>query len=120
MLRSCRAVKRRDPRQHRTGFRPRLVCTVATMCLSSFVYAQRGPTGPPEDVETITGEASRTPEKPLSTIDRPIYRSLQQWKKALNDRFGINWAVEDTLIYQATSGGVEPNDAMVNTLGLFA
>jgi hypothetical protein len=75
---------------------------------------------PSQDVEQITEEAQRTPEGPLFTIDRPVYDALQAWKKDLSERHGINWALENTTIYQSTSGGVDPNDALVNTLGLFA
>ncbi len=63
---------------------------------------------------------SKTEPQPFLVVDRPLYQAIQDAKKELNDKFGINFAIEDTLIYQATSGGVDPNDAMVNTLGLFA
>jgi hypothetical protein len=82
--------------------------------------AQRAPTGPPEDVERVVEESQAEPQKPFSIVDRPIYRAIQQTKAELNQKYGINFAIEDTLIYQATSGGVDPNDAMVNTLGFFA
>jgi porin len=88
--------------------------------LASAQGRQSGQSTPSQDVEQITAEAQRTPQQPLLTIDRPLYQALQQNKKELNEKYGINWALEDTLIYQATSGGVTPNDAMVNTLGLFA
>jgi porin len=71
-------------------------------------------------VERVTGEAVVTPEQPLIPFDRPLYRAFQDVKKDLGERYGINFAVEDTLIYQAASGGVDPNDAMVNTLGFFS
>jgi porin len=90
------------------------------LCLTAAAGAQVTPPGPSEDVEQVTGEAQRTPEAPVSTVDRPIYRAIQASKKELSDKYGITWALEDTLIYQAASGGVDPNDAMVNTLGLFA
>jgi porin len=88
--------------------------------------AQRSPgpspgrSTPSQDVEEVTAEAQRTPEAPVSTADRPIYDAIQQAKKELYEKYGITFALEDTLIYQHTSGGVNPNDAMVNTLGLFA
>jgi porin len=98
-----------------------LACAAMTtsFCAAAAV-AQHPPSSPAEDVEQIITEAERAPEQPLSTLDRPIYRGLQTWKKELNEKYGINWALEDTVIYQAASGGVDPNDAMVNTLGLFA
>jgi hypothetical protein len=88
-----------------------LCCTMA--------QAQHAPSGPPEDVETVIGESETEPQQAFSIADRPIYRAIQNIKKDLNDKFGINFALEDTMIYQHTSGGVDPNDAMVNTLGLF-
>jgi porin len=86
--------------------------------------AQQGrqESSPSEDIETIVEQANQFADSPLSGIDRPAYRAVQEWKKELNEKYGINWALEDTLIYQAASsgdGGVDPNDAMVNTLGLF-
>ena len=89
--------------------------------LCAVVRAQDNvPTGPPQDVEEVTEEASRTPEAPLSTFDRPLYRALQRSKRELSEKYGINWALEDTAIYQRTSGGIDANDALVNTLGFFA
>jgi len=88
--------------------------------LAATPQAQRSGGEPSQDVEQVIGEAEQTPEQPLSTVDRPLYQSLQQSKKDLSTKYGISWAVEDTLIYQAASGGVDPNDAMVNTLGVFA
>jgi carbohydrate-selective porin OprB len=104
------------------------VAVAATLWFASFARAQgtasgsaqRTPPGPAEDVEQVTAEAQRTPQSPILNIDRPLYQALQANKKELSEKYGINWALEDTLIYQATSGGVDPNDAMVNTLGLFA
>lgn len=78
------------------------------------------PPGPAEDVEQITGEAGRTPVRPLLTFDRPQYQTIQASKKELSEKYGVSWALVDTLIYQAADGGVDSNDAMVNTLGLFA
>src|SRR5213078_130376 len=92
----------------------------AILLFGTVAHAQRVPTGPPEDPEQVIGETKQEPQEPFSIADRPIYRWIQQTKRELNDKFGINFAIEDTLIYQAASGGVEPNDAMVNTLGLFA
>ena len=76
--------------------------------------------GPSRDVEETVAEAERTPAAPLSRVDRPVYQALQDSKRTLSEKYGISWALEDTLIYQAASGGVDPNDAMVNTLGFFA
>jgi porin len=81
--------------------------------------AQNTSAAPSEDVEQITTEAQRPPEAPLVTLDRPLYRATQDIKKQLASKYGINFAIEDTAIYQLTSGGVDANDAMVNTLGLF-
>ncbi len=75
---------------------------------------------PSEDVEQVTNEALLRPQSPLLDVDRPIYEALQRHKKELSEKYGITWALEDTAIYQATSGGINPNDAMVNTLGFFA
>src|SRR3954465_6039594 len=97
-----------------------LLIAAAIVLLSGVVEAQRAPTGPPEDPEQVIGEANKEPQAPFSIADRPIYKWVQQTKKELNDKFGINFAIEDTAIYQAASGGVHPNDAMVNTLSLFA
>jgi len=78
------------------------------------------PTGPSQDVDVITGEAETTPPSPLTPIDRPLYQKLQESKQALTEKYGFSWAIENTTIYQAASGGVDPNDALVNTLGVFA
>lgn len=79
-----------------------------------------GRSSPAQNVDEITDEAQTTPAAPALTIDRPLYRALQESKRELSDKFGINWAIEDTLIYQGTSAGIRPRDALVNTLGLFA
>ena len=99
----------------------RLLCAAMTMCFCATANAQTAsPTASPsEDVEQVLDEAMRVREEPLSTIDRPLYRGLQEWKKDLNEQHGINWALENTTIYQRTSGGIDPNDALVNTLGFF-
>ena len=96
------------------------IVAAVVLPFATHARAQNRQSAPSEDVEKVTAEATRTPQQPLLSIDRPIYQFLQQNKKELNEKYGINWALEDTLIYQATSGGVTPNDAMVNTLGLFA
>lgn len=95
-------------------------CVALSIGFPAVAQTQTTPPGPAEDVEQVTGESQLTPRRPLSTIDRPIYRALQQSKKELNEKYGITWALEDTAIYQATSGGIDNNDALVNTLGLFA
>ena len=92
----------------------------ATMFSVTVARAQGTPAAPSQDVEKITEEASQTPESPFTIADRPLYRAIQDVKKELSAKYGFNFAVEDTLIYQTASGGVDPNDAMVNTLGLFA
>jgi len=100
----------------------RLLCAAMIMscCAAAVATGQQQQTASPSrDVEGVISEAEHVRQQPLSTIDRPIYRGLQEWKRDLNEKHGINWALEDTLIYQAASGGVDPNDAMVNTLGFF-
>src|SRR5262245_1803372 len=83
----------------------RIALVVAALVLLSGTIAagQKTPTGPPQDVEQVVGEASTEPQQPFSFVDRPVYRALQDIKKELNEKFGINFAIEDTLIYQATS-----------------
>jgi hypothetical protein len=97
----------------------RLLGFAAIMLIGTVAGAQ-SPPGPSQDVEQITEEAQKEPEQPATIVDRPFYRSLQDFKKGLSQKYGVDWALEDTVIYQATSGGIDPNDAMVNTLGLFA
>jgi porin len=93
---------------------------VALLALATVSPARGDQASPDENVEDVTDEASTTPEKPLSTIDRPLYQAVQNVKAELAAKYGLTFAVEDTLIYQGASGGVDPQDAMVNTLGLFA
>src|SRR5690349_15762952 len=93
------------------------ISLVALLAASANVRAQQAT--PSQDVEQVIGEAGHTPEQPFSLADRPVYEALQKSKKELSDKYGIHWALEDTAIYQAASGGVDPNDAFVNTLGLF-
>ena len=101
--------------------RSRLLCAAAMLPLFGAVArGQNQQSAPSEDVEQVTGEAQQTPEAPLTGVDRPFYRALQQSKRELSEKYGFTWAVEDTAIYQITSGGVDPNDALVNTLGFFA
>ena len=78
------------------------------------------PSGPPEDVEVITAEAQTTPQQPLLQFGRPFYQAIQDFKRDLNEKYGLHFALENTLIYQAASGGVDPSDALVNTLGFFS
>jgi porin len=96
-----------------------MIGAAVVLSFATIGQARQQSPAPSEDVEQVTSEAQRTPEAPLTIADRPIYRALQQSKKMLSEKYGVNWALEDTAIYQATSGGVDPNDAMVNTLGLF-
>lgn len=76
--------------------------------------------GPPINVEDATAEATAGKWEPLWPFDRPIYDWLQQSKKELKKRYGFEWALEYTIIYQATSGGIDPKDAMEGTLSLSA
>jgi porin len=103
------------------------LCVAAVVCFTSVAQAQTsggnggsGSQGPSQDVEQVTEEAQKTPPAPAFTIDRPLYRALQDSKKELNEKYGINWAIEDTAIYQAGTGSIDPNDAAVNTFDLFA
>lgn len=91
--------------------------TVVLSAIFCQIAAAQG--SPSEDVEQVTEEAQRIPKAPLSTIDRPLYRATQEFKKNVSEKYGIDFAIEDTAIYQFNSGGVDPNDALVNTLGLF-
>src|SRR5688500_17281243 len=97
-----------------------VLCAAAVLSFAAAARAQRAPPGPSEDVEEVVAEAGRATEAPLAPADRPLYDALQRSKRDLSARYGIHWAVENTTIYQAASGGVDPNDALVNTLGLFA
>jgi hypothetical protein len=99
-----------------------LLSAAMMLATSSTASAQhvRAEQSPSQDVLEVTSEAQTEPQQPFSIADRPIYRAIQSLKKDLNDKFGINFAIENTLIYQHTTGGVDPNDAMVNTLGFFA
>lgn len=72
------------------------------------------------NIEETTAEAARTPEEPFIPIDRTLYKWLQKTKKEMRERYGLEWALEYTAIYQATSGGYEVRDAAVGTLGLNA
>ena len=76
------------------------------LVLSAAAVALAQQAGPSQGVEQITEEVQRTPEAPFSIADRPIYRALQGSKKELSEKYGINWPLEDTAIYQTTSGGV--------------
>jgi len=93
---------------------------VLILFTSTIAQAQQVPAGPSEDVEQVTAESETPRQTPLTTLDRPIYRATQDLKKELSSKYGIHFALEDTAIYQITSGVVEENQAMVNTLGLFA
>jgi porin len=97
-----------------------LLCVTALLLADAPARAQSTGARPAEDLEEVLSEAQTTPDAPISKIDRPVYRALQDWKKLLRADYGINWALEDTAIYQHTSGGIDADRAMVNTLGLFA
>ena len=90
------------------------------MLIGTVARAQGAPAAPSEDVEQITAEAQRMAERPILTLDRPLYRATQEIKRELSSKYGVNLALEYTAIYQVTSGGVRANDAVVNTVGLFA
>jgi porin len=95
-----------------------VAAVAAVFCIASIAAAQQAT--PSQDVEEIITEDQQSPEEPVSTVDRTAYRALQGWKKGLSDKYGFNFAIENTAIYQHTTGGVDPNQALVNTLGLFA
>jgi hypothetical protein len=95
-----------------------VVGAAAVLWFGSIVVAQQAT--PSQDIDEITTEAEQTPQEPASTVDRPVYSALQSAKKTLDDKYGITFAIENTAIYQHTTGGVDPNQALVNTLGVFA
>src|SRR3954470_15097768 len=70
------------------------LAVAAMLAFAAIAGAQTTPPGPAEDVEQVTGEAQRTPEAPVSTIDRPIYRAIQESKRELSEKYGITWALE--------------------------
>src|SRR5689334_23352975 len=72
-----------------------------------------------QDVEKVTAQAMETPAAPLSTIGRPFYSAVQEWKKDISDRYGIDLALQNTTIWQTAGGSTDPSNAMENTLGLF-
>jgi porin len=94
------------------------IATILSTCAISLGQGKLN--DPNEDIEVVVAEAQTTPQKPVSIIDRPIYSAVQDAKAQLLEKYGFSFAIEDTLIYQGASGGVDPQDAMVNTLGLFA
>jgi porin len=98
----------------------RILCAAAVFSVAAPVYAQSENAGPSQNVEEITNESETKPTAPLSNVDRPLYDGIQSLKKDLAEKYGIHFALENTTIYQHTSGGVDPNNAMVNTLGFFA
>jgi porin len=111
--------------QETTMLRLRVLLSVslsvaAVMAFGAVAAAQAPTASPSRDVEQITAEAQEETQAAILPVDRPVYRTLQEFKKDLSANYGINWALEDTAIYQHTSGGFDPDDAMVNTLGLFA
>jgi porin len=93
---------------------------VVVLSVATSASGQRGPATPSEDVEKVTAEAQQPPPSPILTFDRPLYRANQELKKEWSAKYGFTWALEDTLIYQHTTGGFDPDQALVNTLGLFA
>ena len=97
-----------------------LAVAVLLLLGAPFASAQRRPATPSQDVEQVTAEAQRTPPSPILTLDRPFYRANQALKQEWSSKYGVTWALEDTAIYQHTSGGFEHDQSVVNTLGLFA
>lgn len=92
--------------------------TLLALCVATTAAAQTA--SPSRDVEQTLAEAERARQAPLTPIDRPLYRAMRDARQEMSEKYGISWAIEDTLIYQAASGGVDPNDALVNTLGVYA
>lgn len=97
----------------------RILCAAALLSMAGSVFAQ-DQSSPSQDIETITSEAETKSTDPLSTLDRPLYDGIQALKKDLAAKYGIHFALENTTIYQHTSGGVDPDNAMVNTLSFFS
>lgn len=69
------------------------------------------------NVEDTTTEAAQRPAEPLFPLDRTVYKWLQAAKQDLREHYGLEWALEYTSIYQATSGGFDAHDAAEGTLG---
>jgi porin len=103
----------------RSNLLPRAVLIVLLTAPAAFAQ-QRGPATPSEDVEKVTAEAQQPRPSPILTLDRPLYRANQELKKEWSSKYGVTWAIEDTAIYQHTTRGFDPDQALVNTLGLFA
>jgi porin len=101
-----------------TASRLLLAPAVAIVILfGTFAFAQES--SPSQDVDQVTAEAQTTPEQPLAPVDRPVYTAIQNFKEEIA-KAGLHFAIEDTAFYQHTTGGIEPNQALVNTLDLFA
>jgi hypothetical protein len=79
----------------------------AVFCIASVAAAQQAT--PSQDIDEVITEDQQTPQEPVSPVDRTAYRALQDWKKGLYDKYGFTFAIENTTIYQHTTGGVDPN-----------
>lgn len=73
-----------------------------------------------ENVEDVVNEAAKGPMKPAVSLDRPFYNAVQQTKKEMREKIGLEWALSYTAIGQLTSGGFDANAAAEATTNFFA
>lgn len=70
------------------------------------------------NVEETTAEAAQRKTDVLWPFDRPVFDMLQKSKREMRERYGFEWALEYTLIYQATTAGIDTRQAAEGTLGV--
>lgn len=93
---------------------------VVLACNGSWGQEARTDTSTGEGVEATTQEATLPRRDALSDVDLNPYRSWQKIKEDLSKSVGVDFALEFSSIYQQTSGGIEHNSALEDTLGLYA
>jgi porin len=109
--------------------RPLIAVVVAgVLSCSAAGYGQRvaispGLTGDVEsgsdrNIEREIGEAEVPLKVSLLPVDRPVREQWMGMKDRLKTSIGLEFALESTLIYQATSGSRGPNEAAVSTTKL--
>ncbi len=94
--------------------------TVMMACIPVWGAESASKTNTHENVEKITVLPVAPGKDALSDIDLGLYSKWQKMKQELDKSAGIDFALENTTIYQHTSGGIDANSAAEDTLGLYA
>lgn len=73
-----------------------------------------------QNVDDVTAEAAVVKKDAVFELIPDLYVNWQKMKQDLSKKAGVDFAIENTTIYQHTTGGIDANSAAEDTLTLSA